>query len=314
MAKSNRASDFDAEKFLENLNKERQEEIKKRSIIPEGAIDGHPWDNPPPPNMHFDGNLWKWVPDVQRTKEKELEWNPDEVPDIRRPGYSITGKKLLESEELTNQPDNRSPDQSSKSDSGQVTVMSEMDNPSDQRKPESDESPSKTSSVSESSEPAQPEHQYTDTTVTPVAGAKSKPNAAPMPKATVRPKHKPEGTSENPASVTSEDETASNKSEPSAEKIADLNVEQSPKTRVSFKMVNAGFDELAREYLHIVSLGEKKPVFLPLELRNALETLARLSGVPNLAPSHIVINVLKAFFDEHCDLINRKLSGMKLSI
>lgn len=91
-------------------------------------------------------------------------------------------------------------------------------------------------------------------------------------------------------------------------------VEQSKKSRISSKKVDADFDELTREFLHITSLGEKKPVFVPLELRNALETLARLSGVPNLAPSHIVINVLKAFFDEHRDLINRKLSGVKLSI
>ncbi len=91
-------------------------------------------------------------------------------------------------------------------------------------------------------------------------------------------------------------------------------VEQSKESRISSKKVDADFDELIREFLHITSLGEKKPVFLPLELRNALETLARLSGVPNLAPSHIVINVLKAFFDEHRDLINRKLSGIKLSI
>lgn len=91
-------------------------------------------------------------------------------------------------------------------------------------------------------------------------------------------------------------------------------VEQSKKSRISSKKVDADFDELTREFLHITSLGEKKPVFLPLELRNALETLARLSGVPNLAPSHIVINILKTFFDEHRDLINRKLSGVKLSI
>ena len=91
-------------------------------------------------------------------------------------------------------------------------------------------------------------------------------------------------------------------------------VEQSKKSRVSARKVDADFEELTRRYLHVVSLGEKKPVFLPLELRNALETLARLSGVPNMAPSHIVINVLKAFLDEHRDLINRKLSGVKLSI
>lgn len=91
-------------------------------------------------------------------------------------------------------------------------------------------------------------------------------------------------------------------------------VEQSKKSRVSAKKVDADFDELSHTFLRIVSLGEKKPVFLPLELRNALETLARLSGVPNLAPSHIVINILKAFFDDNRELINRKLSGVKLSI
>ena len=73
-------------------------------------------------------------------------------------------------------------------------------------------------------------------------------------------------------------------------------------------------EELSRRYLHVVSLGEKKPVFLPLELRNALDTLARLSGVPNLAPSHIVINILKAFFDDNRELINCKLSREKLRI
>ena len=91
-------------------------------------------------------------------------------------------------------------------------------------------------------------------------------------------------------------------------------VEQLKKSRVSARKVDADFEELSRRYLHVVSLGEKKPVFLPLELRNALDTLARLSGVPNLAPSHIVINILKAFFDDNRELINCKLSREKLRI
>ena len=91
-------------------------------------------------------------------------------------------------------------------------------------------------------------------------------------------------------------------------------VEQSKKSRVSARKVDTDFEELTRKYLHVVSLGEKKPVFLPLELRNALDMIAKLSGVPNLAPSHIVINILKAFFDDNRELINRKLSGVKLSI
>ena len=190
-----------------------------------------------------------------------------------------------------------------------------MDNQADSQNPEQAiHEESEIPSASETDEAVQQEYQCTDTTVTPAAEAKSKPKAAPKHKATVKPKRKPEDITVNPASVATEDETSSNKSAPPSDKAAVEVVEQPRNTRVSSKMVNAGFDELTREYLYISSLGEKKPVFLPFELRNALETLARLSGVPNLAPSHIVINVLKAFFDEHRDLINRKLSGIKLSI
>ena len=93
-----------------------------------------------------------------------------------------------------------------------------------------------------------------------------------------------------------------------------ISVEQSKKTRVSAKMVDADFDELSREYLQVTSLGEKKPVFLPLELRDALDAIARLSGDRRLSASHVAINVIRAFLNEHRELINRKLAGVKLSI
>ena len=93
-----------------------------------------------------------------------------------------------------------------------------------------------------------------------------------------------------------------------------ISVEQSKKTRVSAKMVDAEFDELSREYLQVTSLGEKKPVFLPLELRDALDAIARLSGDRKLSASHVAINVIRVFLNEHRELINRKLAGVKLSI
>lgn len=128
------------------------------------------------------------------------------------------------------------------------------------------------------------------------------------------PKDAPPSDSESEHQTASEVMTAGNSSDiPTTAEKADA-VEQLKKSRISVKKVDADFDELSHTFLRIVSLGEKKPVFLPLELRNALETLARLSGVPNLAPSHIVINILKAFFDDNRELINRKLSGVKLSI
>lgn len=189
-----------------------------------------------------------------------------------------------------------------------------MNNPEvNQGTAKSEPSSSAVSSVSTSIS-VQREHQSTDTTDALVTDTKASPKVQSTSKVSVKPKSRPDGISQSPTSDASGIETTSNKSELSADKGTVESVEQSKNTRISSKMVNADFDELTREFLHITSLGEKKPVFLPLELRNALETLARLSGVPNLAPSHIVINILKAFFDEHRDLINRKLSGVKLSI
>lgn len=98
------------------------------------------------------------------------------------------------------------------------------------------------------------------------------------------------------------------------ENNGNISVEQSKNTRVSAKMVDADFDELSREYLRITSLGEKKPVFLPLELRDALDAIARLSGDRRLSASHVAINIIRAFLNEHRELINRKLAGVKLSI
>ena len=128
------------------------------------------------------------------------------------------------------------------------------------------------------------------------------------------PKDTPPSDSESEHKTVSEDLTTGKQSDILVEDEQTDTVEQSKKSRVSAKMVDADFDALRHAYLRIVSLGEKKPVFLPLELRDSLEKLARVSGVPNLAPSHIVINILKAFFDDNRELINRKLSGEKLSV
>lgn len=286
MAKTRIDSEFDAQKFLDEVNKEREKEMKASSGIPAGAVAGDPWDEPPAPNMHHDPCLWMWVPEIP--KEKQPEWNPDTVPNIKRPGYSITGKKLPDDAELTNQPNYQRCNQP---ESHSVGVSAPKSNKS-----------------------VKQEHQCTDTTVTPPKKPKSTSRTEVEKEPEVMPEEAP------PSNLKSEHKTASE--DMPTEKTPDApvetnqidTVEQSKKSRISSKKVDADFDELSHTFLHIVSLGEKKPVFLPLELRNALETLARLSGVPNLAPSHIVINILKAFFDEHRELINRKLSGVKLSI
>ena len=46
--------------------------------------------------------------------------------------------------------------------------------------------------------------------------------------------------------------------EATTENNGNISVEQSKKTRVSAKMIDADFEELSREYLQITSLGEKR--------------------------------------------------------
>ena len=260
--------------------------MKASSGIPAGAVAGDPWDEPPAPNMHHDPCLWMWVPETP--KEKQPEWNPDIVPNVKRPGYSITGKKLPDDAELTNQPYDQSCKQP---ESHSVGV-----------------------SAPKSSETVKQEHQCTATTVTPPKKTKSPSRTEAEEEPKVMPKEAPPSDLEREHKTASEYMTTEkNPNAPVEANQADT-VQQLKKSRVSSKKVDADFDELSHTFLRITSLGEKKPVFLPLELRNALETLARLSGVPNLAPSHIVINILKAFFDDNRELINRKLSGVKLSI
>lgn len=275
--KSSKASDFDVDKLIaemEEQSRKEKEAEQKREAILKEY--SIPWNrkDEEPPLPDMRLNVWL------------CRWEPEDIE-----------KFILEHGEDFN-----------------ILKNAGMNNPEvNQGNAKSEPSPSEVSSVSTSIS-VQREHQSTDTTDAPVTDTKASSKVQSTSKVSVKPKSRPDGISQSPTSNASGIEATSNKSAPSADKETAEAVEQSKNTRVSSKMVNADFDELTREFLHITSLGEKKPVFLPLELRNALETLARLSGVPNLAPSHIVINVLKAFFDEHRDLINRKLSCVKLSI
>lgn len=278
----------------EQSRKEKEAEQKKEARIKEYSI---PWnltdEEPPLPGMKLNAWRYRWEPEnleefipkygkeckriiaeINAEKQRHL----DTVPDVRRPGYSVTGKKL-NADAPTNQPDTQASSQP-EHQSAKSTVVDILD----------DEVQLQSQSIGTPVTPPVTHKQVIEKETTPSSPMTDAPNVQ-----------------------NSDTDTASIPLQAEPQPKPDT-VEQSKKSRVSARKVDADFEELARRYLHVVSLGDKKPVFLPLELRNALETLARLSGVPNLAPSHIVINILKAFFDEHRDLINRKLSGVKLSI
>lgn len=296
--KSTKASGFDPDKYLEELEEESRREKeaakKKEARIMEYSI---PWnlkdEKPPLPEMKLNAWRYRWEPENleefipkygEECKRIIAEINAenkrrlDMVPDVRRPGYSVTGKKI-DTDEPTNQPDA----QASSQPEHQSTKTTETEIPDDA---------------------VQPQPQSTGTPVTPSAASEPEVKDVLPPSSPITDAPDVQNSDTDNASVMQQAESRPNPA----------TVEQLKKSRVSARKVDADFEELARRYLHVVSLGEKRPVFLPLELRNALDTLARLSGVQNLAPSHIVINILKAFFDDNRELINRKLLGVKLSI
>lgn len=296
--KSTKASGFDADKYLEELEEESRKEKeaaqKKKARIMEYSI---PWnlkdEKPPLPEMKLNTWRFRWEPEnleefITKYGEEckriiaeinaEKKRRHDTIPDVRRPGYSVTGNKL-DTDEPTNQPDA----QASSQPEHQSTKTTVIEIPDDAVQPQS----RSTGTPDTPSAASEPEVKDVFPPSSPITDATDVQNSD-TDEASVPPQGKPQPT---PATV-----------------------EQSKKPHVSARKVDADFEELSRRYLQVVSLGEKKPVFIPLELRNALDTLARLSGVPNLAPSHIVINILKAFFDDNRELINRKLSGVKLSI
>lgn len=296
--KSTKASGFDADKYLEELEEESRKEKeaakKKEARIMEYSI---PWNmtdrEPPLPEMKLNAWRFRWEPEnleefipkygkdckriiaeINAEKKRRL----DTIPDVRRPGYSVTGNKL-DTDEPTNQPDA----QASSQPEHQSTKTTVIEIPDDA---------------------VQPQSRSTGTPDTPSAASEPEVKDVLPPSSPITDAPDVQNSDTDTASVPPQAESRPNSA----------TVEQLKKSRVSARKVDADFEELSRRYLRIVSLGEKKPVFLPLELRDSLEKLARVSGVPNLAPSHIVINILKAFFDDNRELINRKLSGEKLRI
>ena len=273
-----RAMSFDPENFLrqgaEKSKAEAERRKKEEAVIKEYSIT---WD--------YQSKTSPFPRLI--LNPGSVRWEPANLEEfIREHGEEF---KRLKDAELTNQSGNRD---------------------SDQSEPQQ----SKASGTRKPKNMVEPEHQCTDTTVTPPKNAKPPSRTEVKENPEVIPRDTPPSDSESEHKTASEDMTTGNNSDTPVEAEQAEPVEQSKKLRVSAKMVDADFDALRHAYLRIVSLGEKKPVFLPLELRNNLETLARVSRVPNLAPSHIVVNILKAFFDDNRELINRKLSGEKLRI
>lgn len=164
--KSTKASGFDADKYLEELEEESRKEKeaaqKKKARIMEYSI---PWnlkdEKPPLPEMKLNTWRFRWEPEnleefITKYGEEckriiaeinaEKKRRHDTIPDVRRPGYSVTGNKL-DTDEPTNQPDA----QASSQPEHQSTKTTETEIPDDavQPQPQSTGTPVTPSAASE---------------------------------------------------------------------------------------------------------------------------------------------------------------------
>lgn len=278
-------SKFDIDEFNARMKAQEDAEARIRQIVPDGAIDGDPWENAPAPDMVYDSDINKWVPKAfkegkrQMIKE-EIQRILDTTPNLKNPGYSISGKKLSVLE----------------SDSVSLSA-------SESSAPETDNSM------------VQQENQCTtipDKSVHYISDKPNKESKAKHSSANTRRKELEQPSTIPPIIEIGNDEVEPVKmpiSEPQPEAV-----EQSKKTRRSARMDEADFDILASQFIYPTDLAEKKPLFFPTDIRESLKLVARLIPGGKVSPSHIAINIIRAWLDENRDLLNRMLSSQKLSI
>ena len=280
---SNRVPKFNAEEFLEKFDREQQEEIRKRNIIPEGSIDGNPWDDPPAPGMTFNANIWKWVPAANVEKSDTLNWNPDETPDIRRPGYSITGKKLPDNAEPTNQSGKQSSEKSLQSDSRQSTIMTKVERFPNPEPPKSEKPPK--------------DEAQTDPNVIPKKTAPPKvkekiKTAGTPPEVSTKEVETPTEviTLTEPTIMTEPDEGESR------QKTADATT-TTKATRISAKMRRTSRQEFHDAYLVKTDTKGGKPITISADLIRRMYRICARSGDYRTCPTYLVNNLLSEILD-----------------
>lgn len=295
MIRSKFNSEFDAEKYLENMHKQYEERKKARSVIPPGAIAGDPWDAPPGPNMRHDAGLWMWVPDIPE-KEDDLVWNPDEVPDVKHPGYSITGKKLPYTAELTNQPgnqldkqlvnqsDNLSPLQSPVSDSKQATLVSTTEGTALPATSQEEKPPVK------KKEPT-PKETRKESVMTKVK-AESTPKVTP-------PEEPAESTETSTEVIIAADTTIMTAADiaESRTKVVVSSTVTGKVTRISAKMRRASRQEFHDAYLVKTDTKGGKPITISADLIKRLYRICARSGDYRACPTYLVNNLLVEILD-----------------
>lgn len=287
MAKSTKASNrsgFDADKFLQDRDeKERQQE--RNSLIIEYSLPWNIIDNDPPfPGMKLNPCLVRWEPEnveefIREHGEevKKLAAERKEEQETARKAYFANATKRRKSRCTSDS-------KSSKPDSDQVTIMTDMGNPSQQNVTASEDTPTvKTASTSNPTQAESLLHQKgTDLTAPDTASVETV-NDIGVPTEVIT------ATDTTIMTTTDKAEAQSN--------IADTLAVTGKATRISAKMRRASRQEFHDAYLVKTDTKGGKPITISANLIKRLYRICVRSGDYRACPTYLVNNLLMEILD-----------------
>ena len=287
MAKStkpSKASDFDADKFLQ-IQDEKERQQERNALIIEYSIPWNIIDNAPPfPGMKLNPCLVRWEPE---NVEDFIREHGEEVKRLtaERKAEEETARKTY----FTNAPRRRksrgtSDSIPSKSDSGQVTVMIEMENPSQQNVTASEDMPTiKTASTSNPTQAESLLHQKgTDLTAPDTAPVETV-NDIGVPTEVI--------TATDTTIMTTTDKA---EAQPN---VADTPTVTGKATRISAKMRRTSRQEFHDAYLVKTDTKGGKPITISADLIKRLYRICARSGDYRACPTYLVNNLLTEILD-----------------
>ncbi len=287
MAKSIKASNrsgFDADKFLQDRDeKERQQE--RNSLIIEYSLPWNIIDNDPPfPGMKLNPCLVRWEPENVEEFIREYGEEVKKLAAERKEEQETACKAYFANATKRRKSRGTSDSKSSKPDSDQVTIMTEMGNPSQQNVTASEDMP--TVKTASTSNPIQAEsllHQKgTDLTAPDTAPVETV-NDIGVPTEVI--------TVTDTTIMTTTDKT---EAQPN---IADTLAVTGKATRISAKMRRASRQEFHDAYLVKTDTKGGKPITISANLIKRLYRICARSGDYRACPTYLVNNLLMEILD-----------------
>ena len=287
MAKSTKASNrsgFDADKFLQDRDeKERQQE--RNSLIIEYSLPWNIIDNDPPfPGMKLNPCLVRWEPE---NVEEFIREHGEEVKKLaaeRKEEQETARKAYFDNATKRRKSRGTSDSKSSKPDSDQVTIMTEMGNPSQQNVTASEDMPTiKTASTSNPTQAESLLHQKgTDLTAPDTAPVETV-NDIGVPTEVV--------TATDTTIMTTTDKA---EAQPN---VANTPAVTTKATRISAKMRRASRQEFHDVYLVKTDTKGGKPITISANLIKRLYRICARSGDYRACPTYLVNNLLMEILD-----------------